>query len=105
MSEFRKDLIEIEDFLSSVSDYGKFERRKDPEFLTLKCMWERAQRDLARQQFVCMQFERMCQFYFSRMIAMVEDKPLDTAALEKVEEQIAVFLTKLKNGDYSNVNS
>ncbi len=101
MSDIKKDLIEIEGILSSVSDYGAFEKRKDPEFLAEKCLYKQAQERLSRLQYACMQQNAVCQFLMAKMVAMVKNKPIDKTQLEAVEEQIAVFEENLKKGVYT----
>uniref|UniRef100_A0AAU8AX97 Uncharacterized protein n=1 Tax=Dulem virus 94 TaxID=3145805 RepID=A0AAU8AX97_9VIRU len=101
MSSLKEDVIEIEGILDKISDCATFDDCKDPVFLTEKCLYEQASERLARQQFVCMQMEKVCQFHFAKMIALVKGVKLPEPDLAAIDEKIAVFEERMRKGEYS----
>lgn len=100
MSDMKKDLEQIESFLSSQSPHGMFERREEPMYKVLLSDVEYTGKMCAMAEFVAMQRKAQHEFATLKLRSFVEGVELPKDKLEAIEEKIAVFVENLKKGVY-----
>lgn len=100
MSDMKKDLEQIESFLSSKSPHGMFERREEPMYKFLLNEVEYTGRLCAMAEFVALQRKAQHEFSTLKLRSFVEGVELPSDKLEAIEEKIAIFVENLKKGVY-----
>lgn len=98
MSDIKKDIQEIEDFLKSPSPLGKFERMKAPEYELLKVEVENSGRILQKAQYVASMRAVEHKLACAKFDAFVQGVELPKKKIEAIEADIQVFISELKDG-------
>lgn len=101
MSDLKKDLEQITEFLKSPSPLGRFEREKETEYQVLKAEVENTGRILAKAQYVANMRQVEHVLASAKLKAFVEGEELDTYMVANIEADIANFTTELLEGKWS----
>lgn len=101
MSDLKKDIEAIEAFLKSPSPLGRFAREKEPVYQFLKNDVEYTGKVLAKAQYVAAMREVEHRFAVAKLQAFVNGEELPKEVVEKIDADIKVFITDLKEGKYS----
>lgn len=98
MSDLKKDIEEIEAFLSDKSHLGCFARYDEPEYKVLKSACEIAGRELARYEYIVARLRAVCQYRELQLKAFIQGKRLPVETTSLIEANIADFFIKFKDG-------
>lgn len=101
MSDFKRDLEQIMEFLKSPSPLGRFEREKETEYRVLQAEVENTGRILAKAQYVANMRQVEHVLASAKLKAFVEGEELDRDMVANIETDIANFTTELKEGKWS----
>lgn len=100
MSDFKKDLEAIEEFLKSPSPLGRFERQKEPMYQILKNEVEYTGKVLAKAQYVVAMRDVQHRLAMAELQAFVNGEELPKEEVEKIKADIAVFTADFMKGLY-----
>lgn len=98
MSDFKKDLEQIEAYLSQPSPLGSFARRDEPMYDVLRREVEDTGRVLAKAEYVYNMRNIQHRLATAKLEAFVKGETLPRKKIEQIEESISVFISELKSG-------
>lgn len=101
MSDYKKDLEEIEAFLSSPSPLGEFARRDEPFYQVLRREVESTGRVLAKCEYVYNMRLIEHRLATVKLEAFVKGITLPKDQISVIEEEISNFITEHKKGVWS----
>ncbi|UPW41373.1 hypothetical protein [Dipodfec virus UA06Rod_21] len=98
MSDLKKDVQAIEEFLSQKSIYGNFTKKDEPEFEYLCRALNKAGVELAKAQELCTFRELVMRFHNAKLDAFIHGIEIDKTLIEAIEEKIAIYIEQTKQG-------